>query len=202
MEGPVRLLAFAGSLRRESFNRRLVRTLVQGAEQAGAEVTLLDLREHALPVYDGDIEAAGMPEAVRALQALLAGHDGLLISTPEYNGSMPALVKNTLDWISRPLADGRSGTTLFRGKPAGICSASPGPLGGIRSLIVLRDALGKLGLWVAPSQVAVGRADSAFDGEGRLIDERQRGSVMAVGAEVARLAGVLRSSAPPGTQRG
>lgn len=194
MPDPIRLLAFAGSLRQESYNRRLVRTLVEGAEQAGAEVTLLDLREHALPVYDGDIEAEGMPEAVRVLQRLLAEHHGLLISTPEYNGSMPALVKNTLDWISRPMADGRSGTTLFRGKPAGICSASPGPLGGIRSLIVLRDALGKLGLWVAPSQVAVGRADSAFDADGRLVDERQRSSVLAVAAEVVRLAVALQAS--------
>lgn len=191
MTADVRLLAFAGSLRRESFNRRLVRTLVRGAEDAGAAVTLIDLRDYPLPVYDGDLETEGMPEAVRALQSLLAAQDGLLIATPEYNGSMPALVKNTLDWISRPLPDGRSGTTLFRGKVAGICSASPGALGGIRSLIVLRDALAKLGLWVAPSQVAVGRADSAFDEAGEITDARQRSAVMAVGAEVVAAAGAF-----------
>lgn len=192
MDNPVRLLAFAGSLRRESFNRKLLPTLIAGAEQAGATVSLIDLRDYALPIYDGDIEAAAMPEAVRRLQDLLAGHAGLLICTPEYNGSIPALLKNTLDWISRPLADGRSGTTLFRGKVAGICAASPGPLGGLRSLLVLRDALAKLGLWVAPSQVAVGRADSAFSPEGALLDERQRQSVQAVGAEVAMLAAALQ----------
>ncbi len=188
MTADVRLLAFAGSLRRESFNRRLIRTLARGAGEAGAAVMLIDLRDYLLPVYDGDLEAEGMPDAVRELQTLMAAHDGLLIATPEYNGSMPALVKNTLDWISRPLPDGRSGTALFRGKVAGICSASPGALGGIRSLIVLRDALAKLGLWVAPSQVAVGRADGAFDDAGEMTDARQRSAVMAVGAEVVAAA--------------
>ncbi len=191
MSAEVRLLAFAGSLRSASFNRRLVRTLVRGAEDAGAAVTLIALRDYLLPVYDGDLEEAGMPEAVRALQALLAAQDGLLIATPEYNGSMPALVKNTLDWISRPLPDGRSGTALFRGKVAGICSASPGALGGLRSLLVLRDALAKLGLWVAPSQVAVGRADSAFDEAGEMTDARQRSAVLAVGADVVAAAGAF-----------
>ena len=187
----IRLLAFPGSLRAGSFNRKLIRTLAAGARDAGAEVTLLELRDYPLPVYDGDIEAAGMPDTVRRLQQLMRQHDGLLISTPEYNGSMPALVKNTLDWISRPMEDGRMGTALFRGKVAGICSASPGALGGLRSLLVLRDALAKLGLWVAPSQVAVPNADSAFDANGELIDARRRDAVMAVGAEVARAAAAL-----------
>lgn len=188
MPTPVRLLAFAGSLRTGSFNRKLIHTLETGARAAGAEVTHLELRDYPLPVYDGDIEAAGMPERVRRLQQLMREHDGLLISTPEYNGSIPALVKNTLDWITRPMEDGKSGTALFRGKVVGICSASPGALGGLRSLIVLRDALAKLGLWVAPSQVAVGNADSAFDAAGDLVDPKRRDAVQAVGAEVVRAA--------------
>lgn len=186
MSQPPRLLAFAGSLRTGSYNRRLIRVLAAGGREAGAEVDLIELRDYPLPIYDGDIEAVGMPDQARALQALMAEHDGLLIATPEYNGSMPALVKNTLDWVSRPLADGRMGTALFRGKVAGICSASPGALGGMRSLIVLRDALAKLGLWVAPSQVAVSRADAAFDTQGELIDARQRAAVYGVAAEVTR----------------
>jgi chromate reductase len=132
-----------------------------------------------------------MPETVRRLQQMMRDHDGLLISTPEYNGSMPALVKNTLDWISRPMLDGRSGTALFRGKVAGICSASPGMLGGIRSLIVLRDALAKLGLWVAPSQVALGNADSAFDANDELLDAKRREAVQAVARETVRAAQAL-----------
>ncbi len=191
MSEQIRLLAFAGSLRAGSYNRKLVRTLEAGARAAGAEVTHLELRDYPLPIYDGDIEAAGMPETVRRLQQVMREHDGLLISTPEYNGSMPALVKNTLDWISRPMADGTSGTTLFRGKVAGICSASPGALGGIRSLIVLRDALAKLGLWVAPSQVALGNADSAFDANDELIDAKRREAVQAVARETVRAAQAL-----------
>jgi len=183
-----RLLAFAGSLREGSYNRRLIPVLAEGARIAGAEVTLIELRDYPLPVYDGDIEAAGMPDNVRRLQQLLREHDGLLISTPEYNGSMPALVKNTLDWISRPMENGKSGTTLFADKVAGIVSASPGAAGGLRSLLVLRDALAKLGLIVVPQQVAVGLAAEKLPERGVLADDRQRAGVYGVGAAVVRLA--------------
>lgn len=192
-----RLLAFAGSLRQQSYNRRLVRVLAAGTAAAGGSTTVIDLKDYALPLYDGDIEAAGMPAPVRALQALFAQHDGLLIATPEYNGSLPALVKNTLDWVSRPLEDGSPGTITMRGKPAGICAASPGPLGGIRCLIVLRDALAKLGYWVAPAQVAVGRADTAFDAGGDLADPRQRSAVHGVAAEVVRAARAFAAGPGP-----
>jgi NAD(P)H-dependent FMN reductase len=186
-----RLLAFAGSLRQGSYNRRLIHVLAQGAREAGAEVTLLELRDYPLPIYDGDIEAAGMPPQARELQALMAGHDGLLISTPEYNGSMPALVKNTLDWISRPTDAGGSGVALFRDKVAGIVSASPGPLGGLRSLLVLRDALSKLGLLVVPQQMAVGQAADKLPDYGILNDDRLRAGVHDVGAAVVRHLGVV-----------
>ena len=194
MTSSPRLLAFAGSLRKGSFNRRLIGNLAEGARDAGATVTMIDLHDHALPIYDGDIESASMPEAVRALQSLMADHDGLLIATPEYNGSYPALIKNTLDWISRPLANGTSGTALFDHKVAGLCSASPGALGGLRALIALRDALAKLGMWVAPSQVAVGRAGEAFDEHGQLTDARQRSAVHRVGAEVTSATRALRGA--------
>jgi NAD(P)H-dependent FMN reductase len=183
---PPRLLAFAGSLRQGSYNRRLIHVLVEGARAAGAEVSLIELRDYPLPVYDGDIEAGGMPDEVRELQRLMGEHDGLLISTPEYNGSMPALVKNTLDWISRPTAEGGSGVALFQDKVAGIVSASPGPLGGLRSLLVLRDALAKLGLIVVPQQVAVGQASDKLPDYGVLADDRQKNQVHAVGAAVVR----------------
>lgn len=183
-----RLLAFAGSLRKASYNRRLIPVLVEGARAGGAEVTLIDLRDFPLPIYDGDLEAEGMPDAVRALQDLMREHDGLLVSTPEYNGSMPALVKNTLDWISRPMAEGGSGTALFRGKVAGIVAASPGALGGLRSLLVLRDALAKLGMIVLPEQAAVGNAAERLPEPGVLTDERLRVAVHSVGSAAAALA--------------
>ena len=181
-----RLLAFAGSLRQGSYNRRLVHVLAEGARSAGAEVTLIELRDYPLPIYDGDIETAGVPGEVRRLQQLMGDHDGLLISTPEYNGSMPALLKNTLDWISRPTAGGGSGVALFQDKVAGIVSASPGPLGGLRSLLVLRDALAKLGLIVVPQQVAVGQAADKLPDYGVLGDDRQKAQVHGVGAAVVR----------------
>lgn len=194
MTPPIRLLAFAGSLRAGSFNRRLIHTLAAGATRAGAQVDLIELRDIPLPIYDGDIEAAGMPENVHLLQARLAAADGLLIATPEYNGSMPALLKNTLDWMSRAQADGSDGTRLFAGKVAGISSASPGGLGGLRSLLVLRDALSKFGMWVCPAQVAVGGAGTAFAEDGTLIDERRRAQVEGVGEQTARAAAALRAA--------
>lgn len=193
-EAAPRLLAFAGSLRQGSYNRRLIHVLADGARAAGAEVSLIELRDYPLPIYDGDIESEGMPGTVRALQALMAEHDGLLISTPEYNGSMPALVKNTLDWISRPTAEGRSGVGLFQDKVAGIVSASPGPLGGLRSLLVLRDALSKLGLLVVPQQVAVGQAADKLPDYGILNDDRLRAGVHNVAAAVVRHARSTSSS--------
>lgn len=191
MPSTTRLLAFAGSLRQDSFNAKLMHVLADAAENAGAEVTRLDLRQYPLPIYDGDIEAEGMPENVRRLQAMLAGHDGLLMACPEYNGGVPALVKNTLDWVSRPQEDGSSGVALYRGKVAGICSASPGGLGGLRALIALRDLLAKLGLWVAPSQLAVASAHEAFTDDGALADAGQRKSIERLAQEVVGASGAL-----------
>lgn len=194
MSSRPQLLALAGSLREDSLNRKLMQVLADAAETAGAEVTRIDLRDYALPLYDGDIEAEGMPANVRKLQALLAEHDGLLIASPEYNGGVPALVKNTLDWISRPQTDGSSGLALYRGKVAGICSASPGGLGGLRALIALRDLLAKLGLWVAPSQLAVPAATDAFAESGALVDDGQRRSMARLAGEVVTAAAALATS--------
>lgn len=190
----IKLLAIPGSARRDSLNRRLLKVLVHGAEQAGAEVTLFEPREHPMPLYDGDLEAGeGLPPAAAHLQTLFATHHGLLLATPEYNGFFPPLVKNTFDWLSRPLPDGsgRPGTVHVRGKPAGIVAASPGALGGIRSLQHTRQYLSNLGFLVVPEQVGVPKADSVLDASGALADERLRTNVEAVGAAVARLAARL-----------
>jgi len=192
----VRLLAMPGSARRDSWNRRVLTVLAGGAERAGAEVTLYEPREHPLPLYDGDLEASdGLPPAAARLQELFAAHDGLLLASPEYNGFFTPLVKNTLDWLSRPLPDGsgRAGTIHVRGKPAGIVSASPGALGGIRSLQHTRQYLSNLGFLVVPEQAGVPRADTLFAADGTLTDERLRRSVEAVGAAVATLAARLRA---------
>src|SRR5579862_7573987 len=111
-----RILAFAGSLRKESFNKKLIQIAVQGARRAGAEVTCIDLKDYPLPVYDGDLEAAsGLPENAVKLKKLFGGNDGLMISAPEYNSSITAVLKNVIDWVSRPLP-GEGGLASFTGK--------------------------------------------------------------------------------------
>jgi len=188
-----RLLAFAGSARRESFNKKLASEASRLAREAGAETTELDLRDYPLPLYDGDLEAAeGAPEHVATLRGLFVEHDGFLIACPEYNSSITPLLKNTIDWISRP-AEGVPNLAAFRGKTATVLSASPGALGGMRGLVHVRSILGTLGIFVMPSQVALSKAHSAFGEDGRLIDapteERLRKAVAELVAATDRLAG-------------
>lgn len=188
----IRLLAFAGSARRDSFNKRLLVHLVEGARAAGAEVTRVDLRDWPMPLYDGDLEqGSGLPETVVSLKALMREHDGLLLACPEYNGSITPLLKNTIDWCTRKAGD-EGPLVCFRGKAGGLSSASPGALGGLRSLTVVRMLLGGLGMHLWPDHVAVGMAASAFDAEGRLVDAKRRAAVEAVGAGTAELARRLR----------
>lgn len=190
----IRLLAMTGSARRESFNRKALGVMVAGAERAGAKVTPLEPYAYPLPLYDGDLEASsGLPEAATELQQLFAEHDGLLLACPEYNGFFSPLLKNTLDWVSRPMADGRPGTVHVRGKPACIASASPGALGGIRSLQHTRLYLSNLGFVVLPDQVGVPFANKAFGEDGAMTDERLRTALESAGAAVATMARLLKA---------
>jgi NAD(P)H-dependent FMN reductase len=130
---------------------------------------LADLRDYPMPLYDGDSEASlGVPENARRFQELVRGHDVLLTASPEYNGSFSALVKNTIDWISRT-APGEPMRAVFRGKDAALLSASPGPAAGKRGLRHLRELLEMIGMKVVPAQVAVARASEAFDEAGNLV---------------------------------
>ena len=127
-----------------------------------------------MPLYDGDLEAEqGLPENALVLRRGLAEHDGLLIASPEYNGFITPLLKNTIDWLSRP-HEGESGLTLFADKLASVVSASPGGLGGLRSLTLTRQLLSNIGVTVLPDQLAVARAAEAFDDQGRLKNEKQQ----------------------------
>lgn len=185
---PVRVLAFAGSLRAASLNRSLAAVAADGARDAGAEVTLIDLRDYPLPLYDGDLEAAeGLPVNARRLKDLFIAHHGLVIASPEYNGVITAVLKNVLDWVSRP--DGaESGLLPYEGKVAGLLSASPGNLGGLRAQETVRQVLVQLGTLVVSRRLALPRAHEAFDEQGRMKDPRQAVSVHAVAAEVVRVA--------------
>jgi len=162
-----RILAFAGSARRASYNRQLLAVAVAAAQAAGAAVTVLDLNEFVLPLYHGDLEdAQGMPEPAQRLVGLIAVHNALLIASPEYNSQLTPLLKNTLDWCSRADAD------PFPGKVGAVVSASPGPYGGIRSAAMAHQLLDRLGVLVVPATCNVSKAGEAFDESGQLKNER------------------------------
>jgi chromate reductase len=182
-----KVLAFAGSSRTGSFNSSLIRIAARGVTQAGAECTLIDLADFELPIYGGDLEAAGgLPEAAARLRALLADHQGLLIASPEYNSSIPPVLKNTIDWSTRS-SGAQPDLSGYAGKYAALLSASPGPLGGQRGLLVVRSLLTNIGVTVLANQLNVRQAMTAFDDNGNFVDDGQRGRAEAIGAELARL---------------
>jgi NAD(P)H-dependent FMN reductase len=182
----VKILAFAGSTRTDSFNKKLVRIAAEGARAAGAEVTLIDLRDFPMPLYDGDLEAAsGLPEHAKRLKRLMIDHHGLLIATPEYNSSITGVLKNAIDWASRGETDDEPPLVCFRGKTAALVSASPGGFGASRSQAHVRAILGHLGAYMMPEQVSISRAHEAFDGAGALKDAAKQKAVMEIGAKLA-----------------
>ena len=182
-----RILAFAGSARTDSYNARLVQVAAEGARTAGADVTVLNLKEYPLPLFDQDIEQEqGTPENAKKLKQLFLDHDGLLISSPEYNSSITPLLKNTIDWVSRP-AEGEPMLAAYQGKVAALMAASPGGLGGLRGLVHVRSILSSIGVIVLPDQIAVSRAFEAFDDDGQLKDEKQQARVQGLGESVANM---------------
>ncbi len=183
----MKILVFAGSIRKDSLNRKLARAAAAKLRQAGFEVTLVDLRHCPMPIYDGDLEAAGMPPEARAFRDLLKRHDLFVIASPEYNGSFSGLLKNAIDWASRGVDGDRPGA-VFRGKRAALLSASPGQGGGRRGLRHTRELLEMLGMDVLPLQVSVASAHQAFDADGVLTGPEGA-------AQLDRLAEALAQSA-------
>lgn len=188
-----RILAFAGSTRTDSYNKKLIRAAVKGAEAAGAEVTLIDLRDFPMPLYDGDLEAKeGVPPEAKRLKEMMKSHPGFLLSCPEYNSSITGVLKNAIDWASRE-EEGEPPLACFRGKAAALMSASPGALGGLRGLVHVRAILGNIGVLVLPDQVAVPRAHEAFQPNGSLKDPKQQASVEKLGRSLSDLLQKLRT---------
>jgi NAD(P)H-dependent FMN reductase len=180
-----KILAFAGSARKASLNKQLVRVAAEGARRAGADVTEIDLRDFPVPIYDGDLEAEqGLPPKARELRQLMLEHQGFLIASPEYNGSIPALLKNLIDWTSRAV-DGQDGLAPYRNKVAVLMSASPGSYGGLRGLVHVRAILGNIGVIVLPEQLAVGKAHEAFSLDGSMQNPKMQESVEALGRTLA-----------------
>lgn len=179
----MKLLVFAGSTRLGSFNRKLARVAAELARARGAEVSHIELADFDVPLYNADLEARGTPPDVIRLKQIMAEHPAWIICTPEYNASYPALLKNTLDWVSSPVKghpDWSDGFKSSRGKVVGVLSASPGALGGLRSQSHLAPLLINLHCWLAPTNFALGRAAEAFDEQGALTNEASRQHVLAV----------------------
>lgn len=190
-----RILAFAGSLRKDSYNKKLVRIAAEGAKTEGAVVTLVDLKDYPLPVFDEDLETAeGLPTNAKKLKELFLAHEGLLIASPEYNSSIPGGLKNMIDWVSRTASKEEPPLACFNKKVAVLMSASPGGLGGLRALVPLRMMLGNIGVLVLPSQIAVSRANEAFDEKGALKDAKQDAAVRKLGAELSQTIKKLQGS--------
>ena len=194
MTPPAKLLIFAGSIRQNSFNRKLAHVAADMARARGAEVTQLELADLDIPMYNADLEARGTPPDVMKLKQILFEHPAWIICTPEYNGSYTALLKNTIDWASSPVKSDPAwadGFKSFTGKVVGMLSASPGALGGLRSQSHLAPLLLNAGCWVAPKAFALSHAFDAFDADGKLIKEAHAESVQAVIEQVVSAAARL-----------
>ncbi len=182
-----KILAFAGSTRIDSFNKKLVKIAAAGAMENGADVTVIDLRDYAMPLYDGDLEQQqGLPPNARKLKDVMLSHQGFLISSPEYNSTISGVLKNTIDWVSRPV-EGEEPLACFKDRIAGIMSASPGALGGLRGLVHVRAILENIRVIVIPDQIAVAKAHEVFNADGTLKEKKQEEQVKKIGATVAKL---------------
>jgi NAD(P)H-dependent FMN reductase len=187
MTNSPKILAFAGSTREASYNKQLVKIAAEGARAADAEVNYVDLRDLPMPLFDEDLEAQeGLPANALEFKELLLAHQGLLIASPEYNGSITAVLKNAIDWASRPLpGEPPLALSCFRDKVAVLMSASPGGLGGLRGLTHVRTILSGIGVLVLPDQQAIPRAFEVFDAEGKLKDSKQQEAVEQLGNKLA-----------------
>ncbi|WP_101047323.1 NADPH-dependent FMN reductase [Macromonas nakdongensis] len=187
MSNTLPLLVFAGSTRAASWNRRLAGVAAELARAEGAQVTRLELADFDIPLYNADLEARGTPRDVIRLKEIFHAHPAWLVCSPEYNGGYTALLKNTIDWVSSPVKgdpDWASGTKPFANKVVGLLSASPGALGGLRSLSHLAPLLMQLQCWVSPRQFALAKAADAFDADGRLTQDTSLQAVQGVVQQV------------------
>lgn len=176
-----RILVFSGSLRAESYNQKLATLAASAATDAGAEVTLITLRDYRMPIFDEDLEKEeGMPESAARLKALFAAHDGLIIASPEYNSTITAALKNAIDWISRATTPDEPPLSVLGGKTAALLAASPGGYGGARGLVQLRPFLENIRIAVLDEQVTIPKAYEAFDADGNLVDPAQTEAVKAL----------------------
>lgn len=181
----MKILALSGSTREKSFNSRLLDIAVTGARLAGAEVTVVNLRDYDMPLFNQDLEyQEGAPDSVIQLKNLMIQHQGLLIASPEYNGFSSPLLKNMLDWMSRQSNQHEPPMFAYNGKIAAVMAASPGAGGGTRGLTILRILLQNLGVMALPGQITLGGAGQAFREDGRLHDDQLQLAAESLGADL------------------
>jgi chromate reductase, NAD(P)H dehydrogenase (quinone) len=165
----LKILVIPGSLRTGSLNAKLAATIAVELAEAGAEVTRISLADFPLPIYDGDLQAkSGVPKHAINLKRMMSAHHGVLIVTPEYNSSVPALLKNAIDWVSRVQDGGETRGQVFAERAFAIAAASHGRLGGTRALAALRLILSACQATVVPNQLALSFAAEAYDDMDRL----------------------------------
>lgn len=189
----VKILAFDGSGRKGSLNHHLLENVAEQARAAGAEVTVIDLLECDIPFYNGDLEAEeGLPESVLKLKEIFKAHDGFLIASPEYNGTFTPLLKNTIDWVSRPV-QGEPPLNCFKGKVAAIMAATPGKMGGLVGLYHLNTLLFRVGTLVVPDLVSIGFAKDAFDDANKLKNDPEKAAATRQAERLVNVAKALKA---------
>ncbi len=189
-----KILAFAGSSRKHSFNKKLVKIAASGAKNSGAEITFVDLADYPMPIFNQDLESEqGMPDKAREFKNMLIQHDAFLIASPEYNSAFSPLLKNVIDWASRAESEDETPLVAYKGKIAAIMATSPGALGGIRGLVFLRMLLSNIGVTVIPDQIAIPQAIKAFSDDGLLIDSKQQQLVLDLGRKLSHIADLLNT---------
>jgi chromate reductase, NAD(P)H dehydrogenase (quinone) len=182
-----KILAFAGSLRKDSFNKKMLLVAANSARNSGAKVNIIDLKDFLVPLYDGDNETEfGLPDNVIKLQELMLQSDGFLIASPEYNSGISGTLKTYIDWTSRGRGEMQAGA-CYAGKYAVVMSASPGGLGGIRALPNVRTILASMGVHVLPDEFALGKAHEAFDEDGTATSEFVQNKLESLGKALAEM---------------
>ncbi len=168
-----KIIFLAGSARKDSINKKLAKQAYEIAKKNNSEAIFIDLADYEMPLYNGDLESEkGLPENAKKLKEIFVNSKGFLIASPEYNSSFSALLKNTIDWLSRPSDRGEAPLIAFKGKFAALTAASPGGYGGLRGLTPLRLLLSNIGVLVLPDQLAIPFADKVFDNEGNISDAK------------------------------
>lgn len=187
-----RILVFAGSIRSGAYSGKTADIAQRELALQGAEVTRISLADYPLPIMDQDLEREkGIPENAVKLARQFAAHDALLICTPEYNGSIPPLLKNAIDWVSRVKSDGGRPLRPYPGRLVALCSSSDGHFAGIRSASHLRAVLSHIQMEVISAQCSVPHGEDAFDADGNFREERLRKSMERVCSTLVERARML-----------